>query len=79
MRDMNIQFQAYCPDCKKTVAALQKNEAAVEVGHSTKRKVRIGDHRWILANPRDRDYLRKRIAERLLGRRIAPDSTGKDA
>jgi hypothetical protein len=76
MRDVNIQFEVYCPDCKKTVAAfllsgslekLQKNEADVEVGHSTT-KARIGAHRWILVNPRDRDNLRKRFAERLFGR-----------
>ena len=70
---MNIQLQAYCPDCERTVTAfllsgslekLQKNEADVEVIHSTT-KAGIGAHRWKLVNPRDRDDLRKRLAERL--------------
>jgi hypothetical protein len=72
---VNIQFQGYCPDCKKTVAAfllngslekLQQNQADVEVGHSTT-KGHIGAHKWILVNQRDRDSLRKRTDERRLG------------
>jgi len=72
---VNIKFQAYCPDCMKTVVAfllpgslerLQKNEPDVEVGHYTS-STHVRAHKWILVNQRDRDDLRTRLAERRCG------------
>ena len=73
---VNVEFQAYCPDCMKTVVAfllpgslerLQKNELDVEVGHYMS-NTHVRAHKWILVNHQDRDDLRRRLAERRSGR-----------
>ena len=68
---MNILFQAFCPDCRRTVTArflpgsleaLQKNQADIEVTHAG--HLLASTHRWNL-RPQDRANLSRRIAERL--------------
>ena len=67
-----MTFQAYCPYCEQTVAAVStltdtklwaalENDADVEVMHVSP----DGDHRWNL-NHYEKEHLRKRDAEGLI-------------
>jgi hypothetical protein len=67
-----VTFQAYCPYCEKTIAAIPilsdpklwaavDNHADVEVMHVAPE----GDHRWSL-NHYEKEHLRKKHAERLI-------------
>jgi hypothetical protein len=67
-----MTFQAYCPYCEKTIAAIPilsdpklwaavDNHADVEVMHVAPE----GDHRWNL-NHYEKEHLRKKHAKRLI-------------
>jgi hypothetical protein len=65
-----MDFQAYCPECQKTVSAdlrsdtlenLQTGKGDVVLGHLTD-DPRVGDHTWVVNDSKVRANIKEHLA-----------------